>query len=109
MTKCVSLGLVNDRAFAESRINTLRRQGRSISYIKQHLQLKGVPREIISALLSDSDPEDEMNAALRFVERRRLGRDDSPETRQKDLAKLMRAGFNYDIAKKALIARNRDS
>lgn len=97
--KCVALGLVNDRSFAESRLNTLRRQGRSTHYIKQHMAQKGVPKQIILDLLQDNDPEDELQAARRFVERRRLGRDTSPEGRQKDLAKLVRAGFRYDMAK----------
>ena len=100
--KCVTLGLVNDRTFAESRINTLRRQGRSASYIKQHLTLKGVSRDLVATLFGEPDAEDERAAASRFVERRRLGRDTSAEARQKDLAKLMRAGFDYRIAKEAL-------
>ncbi len=102
VTKCVNLGLVNDRAFAESRLNTLRRQGRSIHYIKQHMAQKGVPKQIILDLLQDNNPEDELQAAIRLVERRRLGRDTTPEGRQKDLAKIVRAGFAFDIAKKAL-------
>lgn len=102
VAKCVGLGLVNDRTFAESRLNTLRHQGRSTHYIKQHMAQKGVPKNIILTLLSDEEPENEEEAALRFVERKRLGRDTSPEGRQKDLAKLVRAGFRFDVAKRAL-------
>lgn len=101
--KCVALGLVNDRVFAEGRLNTLRRQGRSTNYIKQHMQQKGVPAEMIAALLVDT-ADDELEAAIRHVARKRLGRDPSPEGRQKDLAKLARAGFSFQIAKHALSA-----
>lgn len=104
--KCVELGFVNDRAFAESRINRLRREGRSTTYMQQHLAQKGVAKDIIQALLLDTSPEDELEAAKRCVVRKRLGRDHSPEARQKDLAKLARAGFSFDIAKRALDAKD---
>ncbi len=106
--KCVALGLVNDRAFAESRIHSLRRQGRSLSYIKQHLQLKGVAKELIADLLQDTSPEDEATAAQRFAQKRRLGQAQTPEARQKELAKMLRAGFSYDIARTALTVRKDD-
>lgn len=99
--KCVALGFVNDRLYAESRVQSLRRQGRAKLYIQRSLQEKGVEAPLIAELLAD-DPEVEQTAASRYAQRRRLGRDPSPEGRQKDLAKLMRAGFSMSHAKKAL-------
>lgn len=103
VAKCVALGLVNDKNFAESRLVTLRRQGRSRSYIMQHMQQKGVPKALVAQLLADetdNNEETEEVAARRFVERRRLTGD--PDTLQKDLGKLLRAGFSYQVAKRAL-------
>lgn len=50
----------------------------------------------------DPDPEPDLGleAAGRLVERKRLGLD--PARKQRDLAVLVRAGFNYDVAKRAL-------
>src|SRR5690606_7601722 len=92
--KCVALGFVNDARYAEHRIASLRRQGRSTRYIQQALALKGVPQAVLRAQLA-SDAETEEEAARRYVQRRRLKRND------KDLAKLVRAGFSLNVAKKA--------
>lgn len=107
--KCVALGLVNDRLYTESKINSMRREGRSTRFISQTLQQKGVPREIAAELLQNDDDDNidhDLQAALRYIKRRRLGklsgRDQTPETHQKDLAKLMRAGFALNTARQAL-------
>lgn len=99
--KCVALGYVNDHVYAESRINAMRREGRSTQFILRTLQAKGVPREIIDAH-RDHDQDKEMQAAQRYVQRRRLGRQTEKEMVQKDLAKLVRVGFSLDIARRAL-------
>jgi regulatory protein len=93
--KCVALGFVNDARYAEQMIASLRRQGRSKRYIQQALSLKGVPQAVLRAQLVD-DAETEEEAARRYVQRRRLKRND------KDLAKLVRAGFALSVAKKVL-------
>lgn len=113
--KCLKLGYVNDRIYAESKITSMRREGRSTRFIMQNLNQKGVPRDLIAEMLEPDDDtfDKEVQAASRTVRRRNLGRADrlrqlSPEQRkdayQKDLAKLMRAGFPLATAKKALDA-----
>lgn len=98
--RCIEYGYVDDRVYTESRIRILRRQGRSTSYILRALDEKGVPKALIQELLP-RDVNSEIVAARRYVERRRLGKDDSFEGRQKDLARLARAGFSLQVARKA--------
>lgn len=99
--KCINLGFVNDRLYAESKVNELRRAGRSHSYITRALQQKGVSNELLAEFLGH-DSEAELTAARRHIQRRRLGRDTTPEGKQKDLARLARAGFSLAVAKQAL-------
>lgn len=47
-------------------------------------------------------PARDLEAAARLVEKKRLGVD--PERKQRDLAVLVRAGFTYDVARRALQA-----
>jgi regulatory protein len=99
--KCRTHGYVNDDSFAEQKIVSLRRQGRSRNYILRALQVKGINPETSGKFLNN-DTEAELDAARRYVERRRLGKNTDPEARQKNLAKLVRAGFSLSVAKAAL-------
>lgn len=102
--KCISYNYVDDRIFAASKAQSMRRQGKPSMVIARTLQQKGIENELISEIMGEPDPEIELAAAIRTVERKRLGRDTSPEGRQKDLAKLCRAGFSFQLAKAALEA-----
>ncbi len=105
-------GLLNDKVFAEAKVSSLRRQGRSKRAIQAKLQAKGLGTgEIDAALVSiDSSHEDgaaEMEAAKAFVKRKKLGRfRKTPITdikdKQKELAALGRAGFSFETARAAL-------
>ncbi len=106
-------GVLNDTAFAETKVNSLRRQGRSRRIIQQKLAVKGVKNDIVAAALEnhadDAPPEvAELKAALILAKKRKLGAfrtmpaDD--DRRRKDFATLARAGFSSDIARKALNA-----
>ena len=99
--RCADYGYIDDKAYAESRVRSLRRQGRSTHYIQRYLQEKGVPQDISAAFLA-SDENTELASAVRHVQRRRLGRATGPEARQKDLARLVRAGFSLAVARRAL-------
>lgn len=98
------IGVLNDRAWATSRLARLRRQGNSERAIRTKLRAKLVPAEIIDDLL-DEHPVDPLEAALSFARKRRIGpfRDrDRDDKRQKDLGKLARGGFPYGIANQVL-------
>ena len=104
-------GLLNDRAYAEALVDSLRRRGGSTRAIRAKLMAKGIDPEIVNqALVVDAEDyrEPELTAALALARRRRLGPYRAPEkrqeTRQKDLAALARAGFSYDIARKVIEA-----
>jgi regulatory protein len=113
----VRAGGLNDRQFALNKAQALRRKGKTPGRIRAALQAKGVPRELIDQAVADSagpgDEDNALDAALAYVRRRRLGpcrpedrqKTDPQEKRrqdQRDLAALARAGFSFDIARRAL-------
>ena len=98
-----SIGAVDDQAYASAQLRMLQAKGTSARAIHAKLSAKGVPKDMIAAILETNTPEeDEKAAAARYAKRRRLGpfrhQDSSPEQRQKDLAALCRAGFPFQIA-----------
>jgi regulatory protein len=96
------MGAVDDAAFAAGRARSLHRAGRSRRAIAAHLQAKGVPAELVA--LPD-DAASELSAAILYMGRRRIGPfrlEPDPAQRQRDLARLARAGFGADIAMRAL-------
>ena len=100
----VALGMIDDTRFAENRAASLQRKGLSIKRIGLGLKLKGIDtRTAARAMAPDLD---DLAQARLFAERKKLGpwRRGGPDEskRQKELQALMRAGFSYAIAKKAL-------
>jgi regulatory protein len=104
-------GALDDAAFAETKINSLRRQGRSCRMIQQKLAAKGIRRDIVGAALvqhaDGADPEEvELKAARALARRRKLGpfrKATADEGRQyKDFAVMARAGFSPVIIRAAL-------
>lgn len=114
-------GAVDDAGFARARAARLQRAGRSNRAIAAHLAARGVTLDLAGDALSPdaSDRPDateapaELGAALAFARRRHIGpfrsasAPDGPETRQRELAMLARAGFPRGIATRAL-ATGRD-
>lgn len=102
VARMVNAGYVDDARLAEAKAGSLHRQGKSARVVRLKLRQKGIEADVI-AKVTGSTPEKELEAALTLVKKKKLGRD--PERRQKDLAVLLRGGFNYDVAKRALAAR----
>ncbi len=125
--RIVGLGYINDAVFAQSRVRSLRRQGKSTQTIKQHLSQKGVKdAEVLSDSLEkgdlefvqenriglynedEADPDDtitkeaELHALQRFIKRKRLLQSDDPEQQKKDLAKILRGGFGWSLVKRVI-------
>lgn len=96
VAKLVRLGYVDDARFAEQRAKTLRKRGKSTRAIRSALARQGVDASLADAVIDEGD---ELEAALSYVRRRRL------KGGEKDLAKLARAGFSYDVARRALEPR----
>ncbi len=101
----VQAGAVDDAAFAASRARRLARTGRSRRAIAAHLSAKGVDAETAAAALPDNE-EGELDAALAYCRRRRIGpfarAAEDADARRKALAALARGGFGHGIARRAL-------
>jgi len=110
-------GVLNDAAYAEMKVHSLRRAGRSARVITQKLSQKGVKADLIDRALIPEDGSDSAHAELRaaqaFAKRRALGPYRKPsmtvleaqaETKRKikEVTTLARAGFSFDVAKKVL-------
>ena len=104
IAELLSLGLIDDAKFAETRTATLVRKGLSRNRVAQGLRAKGISKDMVERAVTGEI--DELVQARRFVERKRLGSlrrgGMTPESRKKDLGALARAGFGFAIAAKAL-------
>lgn len=108
LDELVRLRLLDDALYAAQQVRGLARAGQGSRKIQAKLAQKGVPRELVDAALSalaGHGASPDLVAACRYARSRRLGpyrRDaDQPrdrEARQKELARLGRAGFSYEIA-----------
>ena len=97
--------LINDRNFSENKIRNLFLQGKSEYYISNILLKKGVEKSLIKDTLIDfenDNPEWKTKSAEIFAKRKKLGKFGDFKNKEKDLAKMARAGFNFDISFKTL-------
>jgi regulatory protein len=98
-------GLLDDARFAENLAGRLRSRGTSRRMVIQKLRLRGIARETAETI-ARSVPNADLESAVAYARRRRLG-PHRPEAeraanRRKDLATLARAGFDHDVAVRAL-------
>lgn len=101
------LGYLDDERFVASRVRVLRGRGKSARAIRAALASQGLDA---AGSLQQEDGEAELEAARAFVRRRRLGPHRAPEDREvereRDLARLARAGFSFEVARRALETRD---
>ena len=110
VTEMCRLGYVNDERFALSTAEKYRKIGKSERYIRLKLTLAGIDNDIQETILKNETKDlleqADLTAALRLVEKRKLGKfrplEDRKIFRKKDLAVLARAGFSFQIAIQAL-------
>lgn len=104
-------GVINDAAFAEMKVNSLRRNGRSARAITQRLYHKGIAADLIEQALAPEDEaqdaaELDLKAARIFAKKRGMGpwlkKEATPELLRKHVAAMARAGFAFNIIKEAL-------
>lgn len=117
--KFVSAGLLDDKAFAQTKAHSLHRRGVSGRLTREKLQAAGVNRDTVEGAIAALDVElgtdpakRELTAAASFARRRRLGPyrvGERAEHRGRDLAALARAGFAYDLARKVIDAPDPDA
>jgi len=106
--ECLKKNFVNDERFAEFKIENYLNAGKSKRYIEQKLKQKGVDDKIVEEILSTADYS-EYDTALNFARKKKIAcfrpdEENRSANRQKDLAALIRAGFDYDVAKEVLDA-----
>jgi regulatory protein len=111
VAKLQRAGLLDDRAYAEGRVVSLRRQGESARGIAMKLSAKGVSRETVEVALDLDEPEnDDVAAAVAYARRRRLGPwrkpDEREERRDRDMAALARKGYALDLCRRVIEAHD---
>ncbi|MGE7369462.1 regulatory protein RecX [Neorhizobium sp. NPDC001467] len=103
-----SLGALNDQNYAETKVRSGVRSGRSKRMIQRKLQEKGIDSETASIALEDAD---DVRAALAYARKRGFGpyrRDEADERRiTKELSSMARQGFNLEICRR-VVALDRD-
>ena len=104
--ECLAKNFVNDERFAGFKINSYLNAGKPKRYIEQKLKQKGIDEQTIERLFVNIDYS-ELETALNFAKKKKIGRfrtDDDARiaNRQKDLGTLVRAGFDFEIAKEVL-------
>ena len=106
LTKLIRLDYLDDARFAQNRVRSLRRRGKSTRAIQAALRRQGIDAATVDDAMCDDAPDIDLEAARDHVRRKRLGWRRAPEKReamkQKDLARLARAGFSYSHAIEAL-------
>lgn len=117
--KLLRLGFIDDERFAQSRVRSLRSRGKSTRAILATLRQQGISAELAREALEGHDEgdvgTDEVEAARTFARRRRLGPhrrpgrratedDEVRREREKDLARMARAGFSFDVARRVIDA-----
>ena len=102
-------GFVDDSRYAGIKARSLFNSGRSGRAIGAYLAARGIESAVIGAALearaeeAGNPAEPDLEAALRFARKRRLGRFRAPgdraAKRERDMAALGRAGFSRAVAR----------
>ena len=120
VAKFVDAGVIDDKAFAQTKARSLHRRGTSSRVTRQKLKMAGVDGGTLDDAMQGLDVEldvtpaqREWRAAASLARRRRLGpyrlAEHRAEHRLRDLATMARAGFAYDIARKIVDAATPDA
>lgn len=112
VNECANRNFINDERFTNIKIESYFRVGKSKRYIEQKLKQKGINEKIISEAF-DNFEYSEIDVALNFARKKKIGKyretkEAQLENRQKDLATLVRAGFDFDIAKDIVYSDNEE-
>ena len=111
-------GLLDDRRYAEAQARTMYGRGLAVRAIGARLRAKGVAADDIEAALVALGEEErvanwdalDLKAACVFARKRRLGpyrnKADGHDQRNKELAAMGRAGFDYETSRKVVEAES---
>ena len=95
--------LIDDNRYTQSKILSLSKQGKSKKFIHNYLNKKGVDKFNIQNNFYEFQQNNndwELNSAILFARKKKLI--NSEDSYEKKLAKMARAGFDYQICKKIL-------
>jgi regulatory protein len=113
--RLLAAGLLDDAKYAESVARSLHGRGASASRIQAALRAKGVEEAPIADALrgrAEEGVDPQLEAAMTWARKRRLGpwRAVPPAAEQlsKELARMGRAGFSYELARRILRARSEE-
>ena len=101
--KLESNKLIDDNLYAISKVRALIQYGKSKLFIKNYLLQKGVEKLIIANSFEEyesQNPNWEIDSAKTFIRKKNLNK--SSENYHKNLSKMARAGFSYDLCKNLL-------
>lgn len=104
----VEVGYLDDARFARGLATSLLSRGTAPRRMIERLKQRGVDSELATRIIAEQGgtAETELLAASRLVRRKKLGwcrpEPARKERAQKDLAVLARAGFSFDVARRAL-------
>ena len=92
---------INDYDYATSKVNLFISNGKSKIFIKNYLFKKGIDEKLSSEIFTELNEEDsnwEIESARTFARKKNFQNNNN----EKNLSKMARAGFSYEIAKKIL-------
>jgi regulatory protein len=106
LERCTSAGLLDDRAYAASFIESRVRRGHGAARIRQDLGQRGIDRRVVDELLAANVEPEAMDDAALVAARRKLARVDLDEAaaRAKGLRWLMSRGYTSAQASGAISA-----
>lgn len=94
------LHYLDDARYAEIKVRSYLNSGKPARYIENKLKLKGISAAQIAEVLNEQE-YNPFEMALRLAQRKKIGPYREAESRreykQKDMATLVRAGFDYDV------------
>ncbi len=106
LAKLARLGYLDDAAYARQKAAGLHRRGASARAARAKLAAKGVEAGLVEAALAEEGGD--FAAAVNLARRRRLGpfrpAAARAEQRDRDLAALARAGFDFETARRVVDA-----
>ena len=96
------IGYLDDKRYGELKLKSYMVAGKSPRYIQGKLREKGIDEKIIDNLMAEQE-FNPFESAMKLARKKRIGPyclDEKlrQERRAKDLAILVRAGFDYDVA-----------
>ena len=116
VTRITALGYVDDRAYAVSKQRDLTARGFGLGRVRGALSAAGVSRDDVSAALAPEggEADDPYAPAIAFARRRRFGpfaREGASDAarRNKELAAMVRAGHDFGVARRVLMAPDEDA